>query len=309
MAANPEIIGVVPLPEGPTPVTTPVPRIPQEPIPFPAKYRKRRSLLKVALAATVGAALSYPLIEPIKEAIRAQEQKNKPSGGETFNPTARSGEISSKNTVAIPLEEAIRRSKQESSRVGDLAIPLPFNPPDGSKVEYEVTTLGAADNTLILTGIPKGTVFYAPVEGDLSWIKTLQNNGGRNMNISMKDFHLPWASPFPLQDNKDGIPTTNFPSSLSFRGKDLKLLIPSSRFNTESSGNYTFSSVVHVKTGDPIFEITNDEVLDILGKKTQIDISGAQPQSVTGLIAPSDKALRLGILSENGKVLVVTEKP
>lgn len=290
MAADPERISLVPLPETPTPVAPPVPRLPQEPIPFPAKYRKRRSLLKVALAGTVGAALSYPLIEPIKEALRAQEQKSKPSGGEMFNPTARSGEISSKNTIAIPVAEAIRRSKQESTKVGDLAIPLPFNPPEGSHIEYEVTTLGAADNTLILTGVPKGTVFYAPLEGELSWFSYRDNKSDQNMSIRIKDFDVPWNTE---ENTKNGKPI------LSISGNALKLLITPDKFNTQASGIYTFSSVVHVKAGDPIFEVTDERTLDVLGKKGQISISGVLPQQ-TGF----GHFLDLKILTDNNKALI-----
>lgn len=306
MAADPERINLVPLPETPTPVAPPVPRLPQEPIPFPAKYRKRRSLLKVALAGTVGAALSYPLIEPIKEALRAQEQKSKPSGGEMFNPTARSGEISSKNTIAIPVAEAIRRSKQESTKVGDLAIPLPFNPPEGSHIEYEVTSVGPADNVLVLRGVPKGTIFYSPVGGRLSWMEMRGSMSGQNMTISIKNLDLPWAAPQPTASevNKDGVPVTNFPSGIGFSGKDLKLLFPESRFNTQASGNYTFSSSIEVKAGDPIFEVTDGTILDVLGKKIQIGIGGTQPHTVTGLVASQAKPINLKILSENDKAIV-----
>ena len=254
---------------------------PVERLPYPVRQHDRgkwrlgrlsQVLLLIALLG--GGGVAYATTHPqetreaklyIQSLIDQFHASQIPSQGEIFNPNARSGEITSLNTIALPTPEALAKAGQQSTEHGKIVMVLPFNPGEAS-IKYDIGSNALKDpNYIKLTGVQKGAVFYSPFAGELSWNRDKNNH----MAIWIKELNLPWVSPDRTKEGKPFV---------TFQGIDFSLLFPEGSFNTTTQPNgQIFSSRIRVEAGQPIFAVNSEELLNVFGEMFQIGISGRIP--------------------------------
>ncbi|MCL5113631.1 MAG: hypothetical protein M1372_00475 [Patescibacteria group bacterium] len=191
-----------------------------------------------------------------------------PSKGDFFNPKRDSGEISSLNTVPLPIDQQIALINARTSKDGSTYFILPN--PGGDTIHYEKSWKGSRP-IIELKDLPVGSTFVSPYEGFLGWTKYYQNGSYQGMSLEI-------LSKTEMEENG------SLKILVFFNVTDINLLLPESLFRTTKSGpsgNETVvGSQIPIKAGQPIFTVASDRVINdpshpALGGNYQVEVGTA----------------------------------
>lgn len=191
-----------------------------------------------------------------------------PSKGDFFNPKRDSGELSSLNTVPLPIDQQIALINSRTNQDGSLYAILPN--PGNNTIRYQKSWKDCCQ-IIELEGLPVGSTFVSPYEGFLGWTKYYQNGSYQGMSLEI-------LSKTEMEENG------SLKILVFFNVTDINLLLPESLFRTAkvgSPGNETIvGSPIPIKAGQPIFTVASDRVINdpshpALGGNYQVEVGKA----------------------------------
>lgn len=246
-------------------IRTEVAEVPQHPGKLTRRHFLRDATIVGAGAAVAAAATQSGILERAVNAVAEwYDPSAKKQNPEVFDQTREFIEVSSKNSVAvkpaelqtlgvelkIPDPDNLIPFKPSESSVGEyytkdslLEIPLPFTVPENSNISLQQLSLMSGPNspikdTIMVDGLSKGTVVYAPVDGTFQYSLTTNSSGvGTSASLWTPDIN---------GDQR----------SLFFQTGASRTLIDQSKVSIKPRNQYTMvQESIQVKAGDPLFTI------------------------------------------------------
>ena len=166
-----------------------------------------------------------------------------PSRGDFFNPKRDSGEISSLNTVPLPIDKQVALINAETNKDGSVYFILP-NP--GKDIIHYEKTWSQYYPIVLLRNLPTGSVFVSPYNGSARYEKYYEQGMLQGMKLEIT---------FQVRQS-DGKLIDKY---INYGIVDGKLLLPNSNDNPLINGTFT-SSELPVKAGQPMFEIVSGKL-------------------------------------------------
>ncbi|MCL5113632.1 MAG: hypothetical protein M1372_00480 [Patescibacteria group bacterium] len=203
------------------------------------------------------------LYEEAKQAVEGLfPNSGPPSKGDFFNPKASSGEISSLNTVPLPIDQQIALINSRTDQDGSLYFILPN--PGPNTIDYE-RDMGQYSPFIRFKNLPVGSVFVSPYSGAIRYEKYYTGDAhpyGTTVKVK-----------FQVRQS-DGKFIDKY-IEFSFGNESGKLLIPDpTALQPPPQLGTVVGPETPIKAGQPIFEITSDKTITSGYGNYQVVITG-----------------------------------
>lgn len=132
------------------------------PPPEKKRFSRRRFLKRIGKLSTGAAAVGTAVGGGTLAFIRWNDDP--PPDPSVFNPNAKKGVLTSLNTIAFPIEEAVVEARRRTLEDGRIY----FTPPQAEGVTFKRISWEPGLWTIDFDGFPEGTVFVSPYGGELT---------------------------------------------------------------------------------------------------------------------------------------------